>query len=65
MFFTISKAVKTYSLSGHSGLDPESSVFSDCSATGCPFDFAQGGEHVEPRIKSGITFRIIINSTYP
>jgi hypothetical protein len=34
----------------HSGLDPESSVFLGCDAAGCPFDFAQGGEPVEPRL---------------
>jgi hypothetical protein len=36
----------------HSG-ESRNPVIAVCS--GCPFDFAQGGEPVEPRIKSGMT----------
>ena len=43
----------------HAGLDPASSFASDLIRTGLPFDCAQGGEPVEPRVKPGMTKRLI------
>jgi hypothetical protein len=39
----------------HAGLDPASSTAALWKRTGFPFDVAQGGEPVEPRVKPGMT----------
>ena len=39
----------------HAGLDPASSIVTLWKSNGFPFDFAQGGEPVEPRVRPGMT----------
>ena len=39
----------------HAGLDPASRTVRLSNCNGFPFEFAQGGEPVEPRVKPGMT----------
>ena len=42
-------------LTCHAGLDPASRNATPRKCAGFPFDLAQGGEPVEPRVKPGMT----------
>jgi hypothetical protein len=49
------KMNKKFVSARHAGLDPASSSKIGNKRPGFPFDVAQGGERVEPRVKPGMT----------